>query len=253
MLFRELQKSSGLPLTGAKLPRVLKLLDQTIDDVSKEYREELAPAIERVWRDAIENMRGDLRIWLEKVAETSGWIPVHFEFGFGFKAREAQDAASLSEAVTISSGEKLHGFVDLIERSDDGQHLRITDHKTGKNYTSSDLVVGKGEVLQPVLYGLAVEAALKQPVVEGRLYFCTVAGGFSQRVVSLNKTARESGANVLRTIHTAIESGFLVPAPREDACSRCDYQEICGPYEEIRIALKDQGPLVQLKTVRELT
>lgn len=252
MLLRELQTCSGLPLTGAKLPKALKLLDQTVDDVSKQYQEELAPAIDRVWHDAIENMRADLRIWLEKVAETSGWIPVHFEFGFGFKAREGQDAASLSEAVTISSGEKLHGFVDLIERTDDGQHLRITDHKTGKNYTSSDLVVGKGEVLQPVLYGLAIEAALKQPVVEGRLYFCTVAGGFSQRVVSLNKTARESGANVLRTIHTAIGGGFLVPAPREGACSRCDYLEICGPYEEIRIALKDQGPLLQLKTVREL-
>ncbi len=152
-------------------------------------------------------MRGDLRIWLEKVVETSGWIPVHFEFGFGFKAREGQDAASLSEAVIISSGERLHGFVDLIERSDDGQHLRITDHKTGKNYTSNDLVVGKGEVLQPVLYGLAVEAALKQPVLESRLYFCTVAGGFSQRIVSLGKTAREGGAKVLRTIHTAIGSG----------------------------------------------
>ena len=251
-LLRELQQRDELPLMSAKLPTALKVLDQIVDDVSKQYQEELAPAIDRVWRDAIEDMRGDLRIWLEKLSETSSWIPAHFEFGFGFKARDGQGATSLPEPVTLSGGEKLHGFVDLIEESDDRQRLRVTDHKTGKNYTNSGLIVGKGEVLQPVLYGLAVEAVLKQPVVEGRLFFCTVAGGFTQRVVPLNETARESAAKVLRTIHSGIGGGFLVPAPREDACSRCDYQEICGPYEEIRIRLKDQSPLVQLKDLREL-
>jgi CRISPR/Cas system-associated exonuclease Cas4 (RecB family) len=236
----------------AKLPTALKLLNRTVDDISKRFQEELSPAIDRVWRDAIEDMRGDLRIWLEKLTETSGWIPSHFEFGFGFKARDGQDARSSPEPVTLSSGEKLHGFVDLIEESDDRQRLRVTDHKTGKNYTGSGLIVGKGEVLQPVLYSLAVEAALKQPVVEGRLFFCTVAGGFTQRVVPLNESARESATKVLQTIHTGICGGFLVPAPREDACSRCDYREICGPYEEIRIGLKDQSSLVQLKDLREL-
>jgi len=252
-VLRELQKRGELPLMTAKLPAAVKFLNQTIDDVSKRYQEELAPAIDRVWRDGIEDMRGDLRIWLEKLAEASSWIPAYFEFGFGFKARAGQDAASLPEPVTLSSGEKLHGFVDLIEESQDHQRLRVTDHKTGKNYTSSGLVVGKGEVLQPVLYSLAVEAARQQPVVEGRLFFCTAAGEFTQRVVPLDETARESAAKVLRTIQTGIGTGFLVPAPRKDACSQCDYQEICGPYEEIRIRLKDQNPLVQLKKLRELT
>jgi hypothetical protein len=251
-VLRGLQRRGELPLMITRLPAALKFLDQTVDEVSKQYQEELAPAIDRVWRDAIEDIRGDLRIWLEKLAETSSWIPAHFEFGFGFKARDGEDPRCLSEPVTLSSGEKLHGFVDLIEESDDHQRLRVTDHKTGRNYTSSGLIVGKGEVLQPVLYSLAVEAALKQTVVEGRLFFCTVAGGFTQRVVPLNETARESAARVLRTIHAGIGSGFLVAAPREDACSRCDYQEICGPYEEIRIRLKDQSPLVQLKNLRDL-
>jgi CRISPR/Cas system-associated exonuclease Cas4 (RecB family) len=251
-LLRALQKSGRLPLTVVGLPAALKLLDQTADYVSQQYQEELVPAIDRVWHDAIESMRVDLHVWLEKVATSSGWTPVHFEFGFGFSTQDGQDPMSLSEPVTISSGERLHGFVDLIERSDDGQQLRVTDHKTGKNNTSNGLVVGKGEVLQPVLYGLAVEAALKQSVVESRLFFCTLAGGFSERTVSLDRTARESGTRVLRTIQTAIGGGFLVPAPRQKACSRCDYQEVCGPYEETRIGLKDQSRLVQLKAVREL-
>jgi ATP-dependent helicase/nuclease subunit B len=103
------------------------------------------------------------------------------------------------------------------------------------------------------LYGLAIETALKLPVVESRLFFCTAAGGFTERVIPLNEIARESGGTVLRTIQRAIASGFLVPAPREDACSWCDFQEVCGPYEELRIAQKDEHTqIVQLKAVRDL-
>lgn len=252
-LLRKLQKSGRVPVTVARLPAVLKQLDKTVDDVAKQYYEELAPAIDRVWHDAVETMRADLRVWLQKLAATTGWIPIHFEFGFGFRAREGRDPASLPEAVTLPGGEKLHGFVDLIEKGVDGQQLRVTDNKTGKNYTDKGLVVGQGEILQPVLYGLAIETALKLPVGESRLFFCTAAGGFTERVIPLNEIARESGSAVLRTIQRAIASGFLVPAPREDACSWCDFQEVCGPYEELRIAQKDEHTqLVQLKAVRDL-
>jgi ATP-dependent helicase/nuclease subunit B len=252
-LLRKLEKSGGLPLTVARLPGALRELDKTVDEVAKQYYEELAPAIDRVWRDAVEAMRADLRVWLEKLVATTDWVPIHFEFGFGFKTREGRDPASVSEAVTLPSGEKLHGFVDLIERGAEGQRLRITDNKTGKNYTGKGLVVGQGEVLQPVLYGMAVETALKQPVVESRLFFCTAAGGFSERVIPLDEIARESGRAVLRTIQRAIASGFLVPAPREDACSWCDFQQVCGPYEDIRISQKNQHTqLVQLRAVRDL-
>jgi ATP-dependent helicase/nuclease subunit B len=251
-LLRELQNSDGLPLTPPKLPAALKQLDKTLDDVAHHYYEELAPAINRVWQNGVERLRADLRVWLEKLAAVTSWTPIHFEFGFGFPAREGRDPASLSEAVTLPSGEKLHGFVDLIEKAVDGQ-LRVTDNKTGKNYTGKGLVVGGGEVLQPVLYGLAVEAALKEPVLESRLFFCTAAGGFSERIIPLDEIARNSGSTVLRTIQQAIASGFLVPAPREDACSWCDFQEVCGPYEEIRTGRKNEHPqLVQLKAVRGL-
>jgi len=252
-LLHTLQESGGLPLTVATLPGVLRQLDKTVDALAKQYYEELAPAIDRVWQDAVETMRADLRVWLEKMAATTDWIPIHFEFGFGFKTREGRDQASLAEPVTLPSGEKLHGFVDLVETDVDGQRLRVTDNKTGKNYTSKGLVVGHGEVLQPALYGMAVETALKQPVVESRIFFCTAAGGFGERVIPLNEITRESGRTVLRTIQQAITSGFLVPAPREDACSRCDFQEVCGPYEEIRIGRKkDHTQIVQLKAMRVL-
>jgi CRISPR/Cas system-associated exonuclease Cas4 (RecB family) len=229
------------------------MLDQTVRRVAEEAYEELAPAIDRVWVDAIEAMRSDLRVWLEKVADEDGWVPIHFEFGFGFSAREGRDPASLPDPVKLADGTLVHGFVDLIETSDDGKTLRVTDHKTGKDRTKKGLVVGQGEYLQPVVYGLAVEVALKRTVMEGRFYYCTTEGGFDERCIPLDPIARQSAGLVLRTIDDGIAAPFLVAAPREDACVYCDFQEVCGPYEEIRFARKKEIPqLVQLKAMRGL-
>jgi RecB family exonuclease len=252
-LQRELKDKGLLPVKAAQLPQALKMLDGTVKRIADEAYEELAPAIGRVWLDAIEAMRSDLRVWLEKVAEQDGWVPIHFEFGFGFKATGGGDPASLPDPVMLSGGAMVHGFVDLIERSDDGQTLRVTDHKTGKDRTKKGLVVGQGEYLQPAVYGLAVEAALKRTVAEGRFFYCTADGGFNERCVPLDPIARQSAEAVLRTIDDGIAAPFLVAAPREDACVYCDFQEVCGPYEEIRFARKKEMPqLVQLKAMRDL-
>jgi ATP-dependent helicase/nuclease subunit B len=252
-LQRELKDKGLLPIKGAQLSKALGMLDQTVRRVADEAYEELAPAIDRVWVDAIEAMRADLRVWLEKVAEQDGWVPIHFEFGFGFGAREGRDPASVPDPVKLAGGTMVHGFVDLIERSDDGKTLRVTDYKTGKDRTKKGLVVGQGEYLQPVVYGLAVEVALKRTVMEGRFYYCTTDGGFNERCIPLDPIAKQSAGLVLRTIDDGIVAPFLVAAPREDACVYCDFQEVCGPYEEIRFARKQETPqLVQLKAMRGL-
>jgi hypothetical protein len=57
----------------------------------------------------------------------------------------------------------------------------------------------------------------------------------------------------LATIDNAIGNGVLPAAPREDACGRCDYSVVCGPYEEERVLRKPSGelqPLVQLRGVK---
>jgi RecB family exonuclease len=194
-----------------------------------------------------------LDIWLHKVADEDGWVPIHFEFGFGFGAAEGRDPASLPDPVTLSGGALVHGFVDLIERSDDGKTLRVTDHKTGKDRTKKGLVVGQGEYLQPAVYGLAVEAGLKRTVAEGRFFYCTTDGGFTERCIPLDSITRQRAEFVLRTIDDGIAAPFLAAAPRADACVYCDFQEVCGPYEELRVARKKEiPPLVQLKAMREL-
>lgn len=254
----------GLPLSASNLDAALQMLDRVLDGedgrsgIAGEYKERLAPAIERVWKSEVDSVRADLRGWLRWLAEhpdEGGWLPIHFELGIGFSSAEGRDPRSHPDPVTVAGRYQLHGIVDVVERRPRGQgqvELRVTDYKTGRARTDEGLVVGGGEVLQPVLYALAVEAALGQPVVEARLFFATVAGGFSERVVKLDERARSLGVQVLQTIDAAIDHGFLPPAPRPGACSRCDFRLVCGPHEEIRVTRKDASQLGDLLKLRSL-
>ena len=145
------------------------------------------------------------------------------------------------------------GVVDQIDapaRPSERGELRVTDHKTGKNRTKSGMVVGGGETLQPVLYGLAVKQALGRPVSESQLFFATAAGRYERRVVRMGEEEERKGIEVLEVIDRAIETGVLVPAPRERACEWCDFQPVCGPWEERRIGKKDRRPLSDLLELR---
>jgi CRISPR/Cas system-associated exonuclease Cas4 (RecB family) len=119
--------------------------------------------------------------------------------------------------------------------------LRVTDHKTGIDRTRERalLLTGGGEVLQPILYSLAVEKALGTTVEEGRLFFCTSRGGFATRSVKMNAKARYLGLQVLEIVDRAIAQVFLPPAPKEKACRWCDFRDVCGPNEERRAARKE--------------
>jgi CRISPR/Cas system-associated exonuclease Cas4 (RecB family) len=221
--------------------------------VAEQYREELAPAIQRVWQDEVESMRADLRMWLEQTAATHAeWEPIAFELAFGLRRDPANDPRSVETEVTLPEGYRLRGIVDLVERRRGAPELRVTDYKTGRDYLRRNrLVVGGGEMLQPVIYGLAVEHLLAARVVASRLYYCTRAGGFSERVVPLTGETRGRGPEVLGLIDRAVAAGFLPAAPRKGACGICDFRDVCGPREEIRIALKDPARMEELRALRD--
>ena len=112
-------------------------------------------------------------------------------------------------------------------------------------------MVGGGATLQPVLYSLALEQALGQPVAEGRLYYATTAGGFRDVRIPLTPQARRAGVEVLEIVDRAIEVGFLAPAPAEHACAWCDFAPVCGPTAERRAnRYKAQEPLADLLALR---
>jgi ATP-dependent helicase/nuclease subunit B len=251
--FRALLAGGRLPVTEADLPAALATLDTTVARVAAAYHERLAPAIERVWRDEVADIARDLRVWARRLPSAGEWVPAYFEYSFGLPkelASEGRDPASLADPVLVDGRFKLRGSVDLIERRLGSGTLRVTDHKTGKNRTTWKTVIGRGAILQPVLYSLAVQRALDTPVTSGRLFYCTAAGGFTDHEIPINEANRASGLEALEIIDRAIELGFLPAAPDAGACSWCDFRPVCGPYEERRIARKSPEKLGDLAALR---
>ena len=256
-LFRELEKRGLLSLDASEENAVTQVLDEAVAEVAERYHEELAPAIERVWRREIEDLHVDLRGWIRKlVAAEDPWRPTSFELGFGLpRAREPSDAVPPGEALDaarVFGGKRLRGRVDLVETHARQDMLRVTDHKTGKSPKPRRLLVGGGKTLQPVLYALAMEQLLARPVASGRLYFCTQRGGYQQLEVPLDDDSRGAASEVLGEINRAVGNGFLPAAPGDGECRWCDYRLVCGPSEEARIQRKHPRRLVPLTRLRSM-
>ena len=114
------------------------------------------------------------------------------------------------------------------------------------------MIVGGGGVLQPVLYSMAIEQGLGKKVMEGRLFYCTTAGGFADHKITINDYTRGQGLEVLTIVDRAVEQGFLPAAPADRACTWCDFRPICGPREEERVGRKATDKLADLLALRAI-
>jgi len=241
-LFGELRERELLPMREDDLAALRALADEVLDRVAGRYEEELAPAIPRVWRSEVEELRTDLQGWIRSVvAAAEPWRPAHFELAFGFE-----------EEAVVLDGKRLRGAIDLVETHPDRGTVRITDHKTGSLRHKKNVVVGGGEILQPLLYALAAETLLELPAEAGRLSYCTRRGGYEDVTVRVDDRNREAVSLVLDVVDRAVQDGFLPAAPQEGACRYCDYRLICGPHEERRIRRKHPQRLVMLQQLRDL-
>jgi CRISPR/Cas system-associated exonuclease Cas4 (RecB family) len=246
-----LREEGRLPLKQADFEPARDLLDRIVDRVAERWRDEVAPAIERVWEDGIASIRADVREWLVRAIADGTWEPWKFELSFGLPHRPAQDPASRPEPAVVAGGLRLRGSIDLVEKH--AGSLRATDYKTGKVRAKKDAVVGGGETLQPVLYALALEQLFPGVKVEGgRLYYCTSAGDYEEVVIPLDEYARSSASEVVGIVGEALATGFLPAAPDEGACTYCDYQIVCGPHEEQRLKLKAKDRLGNLRKLRSM-
>jgi len=254
-LLARLRDEGLLPVRATTLEHAHQALDIILAQVAARYKDHLAPTIERVWENGIAAIRADLREWLRKASEDdSGFVPWRFELSFGLAQRPERrqaDPRSVPGAVNLACGIELRGSIDLVERHPSGL-LRVTDHKTGKAQANSDQLIAGGTSLQPLLYALAVEKlfAGEATVSGGRLYFCTSRGRFSEQLVPLNDRSRDAALQVAEAIGGALSRPFLPAAPDKGQCDLCDYQVVCGPYEEIRSARKPQGALEALALLR---
>lgn len=246
-LLSRLREQELLPIRDVAAAR--ELAREVVDEIEARYRERLVPAIERVWRDAVDEVQRDLAEWIHRMAEHPEWKPAAFELAFGIPVDASHDRASVPEAVQVGDALSLRGAIDLVEERADGA-LRATDHKTGASVSTPRMIAG-GRVLQPVLYARALEALFEgKRVVGGRLYYCTSRGRFEERFVPLDDEARAAIALLEDTLAHHLERGFLPAAPAQGECERCDYRPVCGPAEERRVRRKHAKSLGKLKTLR---
>ncbi len=252
-LFRKLQEAELLPMRPDRVEDIIDAADGVLDQIASKYRDELAPAILQVWESEIEEIRVDLRVWVREVCQADQqWKPIHFEYSFGLPRESDRDPESSDQDAILLSGRHFRGVIDLVEKHQEQSLLRVTDHKTGRAPWPRPDFVGRGEILQPLLYGLAAEKLMGLPVGEGRLFYCTQRGDFQQVSIPLTKESRARIRQVVETIDGAIKSAFLPAAPREKACQYCDYRLVCGPYEELRVGRKRKESLVELEEIRRI-
>jgi CRISPR/Cas system-associated exonuclease Cas4 (RecB family) len=245
-----LRERGLLPVTSQNLSEAQALLTQAFREESERAREAFAPAIEGVFRDALSTAARDLMEWLVRLADERGFTPAYFELGFGVSSSSELDPESRSEAVTLDNGMRFLGVIDMVEsgRDESGQLvLRATDHKTGAMPERLGNVVSGGRVLQPLLYALALEQLFPAARVQGgRLYFCTGDAGFKQHVVLLHEHSRIVARELVENIEAQLKEGFLPAAPEPNACERCAYLTVCGPYEEQRVSKGKRADLKRL-------
>ena len=252
-LFRALQAAQLLPMRPENKARIVGIADAVLDRVAAKNEEELAPAIPRVWRSEVEDLRIDLRGWIERVAgEPGGWLPVHFEYSFGLDAGEDRDPASVESEAVLDNGSRLRGAIDLIEKHTVRGTLRITDHKTGKLPKPGPTYVGGGAYMQPLAYGMAAEILLGLPVEQSRLYYCTQRGEYQEIPFEVTANTRKWFSHAMSLIDGEIDRGFLPAAPQSGACAMCDYLAVCGPNEERRTTRKRKDPLDALQALRNI-
>jgi ATP-dependent helicase/nuclease subunit B len=255
-LFRELQSAQLLPIDRRNAARIIEIADGVLDRVAAENEEKLAPAIPRVWRSEIEDLRLDLRGWIQQAAgDSEGWLPTHFEFGFGgasMREGELRDAQSTAAEAVLDSGVRLRGAIDLIEKHTVRGTLRITDHKTGKPPRELPKYVGGGALLQPLAYAMAAESLLGASAEVSRLSYCTQRGGYQEIRFDVTPGHRAFFTHAMSLIDGEIDRGFLPAAPQTGACGMCDYLPVCGPNEERRTARKRREPLEALQDLRNI-
>jgi RecB family exonuclease len=245
-LTHELAARGELPLSAERMPTAIARLRELFDEEKRALEAALQPVVPRVFETDAAEILSDLETLVATdLGDGSAWIPVRADVSFGVPRHEHVDTSGPLEPVSVAGGFLLRGAIDVVERSRETPGLyRVTDYKTGAASHRGALVIGGGEVLQPVLYSLALMAMRggaigpDDTVAEARLSYATKRGGFEERSVRIDGDATRRAEVALETIDRAITGGFLLAKPRKDACRSCDFRPVCGEHEEARTARK---------------
>ena len=238
--FRAMQRAGRLPVdTPAACRAALRCSIESVAEVAAEY-DENARAGHRA-RVARRDRRASAATCASGSAAARGATAGRRRTSSSASACRTRGAtrAASADPVTIDGRFMLRGSIDLSSCGRAAASCASPITRPAGTARRARTVIGGGAMLQPVLYGLAVEQLLATPVVSGRLFYCTAAGGFTDHEIPLtdaNRTRRARGARDRRSRHRArlpaAGAGARAPAPGATSGA------VCGPDEEKHAARK---------------
>lgn len=188
-------------------------------------REEIPPPSEAVYAREMEALRRDLHCFVEHLRRhPPRWI--HLERTFG---RDGEPPVVLQ----IGDGTvRVRGAMDRVDRSVEGDALRIVDYKTGgagARWSRGTGTFHGGRRLQHLLYTLALEALEDRPVEAMEYHFPSRKGEGQIRRFERRELA--GGTALVAELLDAAARGRFVPTDDAGDCRFCDYKPVCRVVE----------------------
>jgi inactivated superfamily I helicase len=231
-----------------------------LDAFEKENGLVLSPPLMR--EIALERLRDHVEAWLryERKQPRGTFAPAGAEVRFGPATGQGDgsDDPNLSsdEPAMSSGGVPLRGQIDLVSVDRSAGHARVTDFKVKVSPASASHIVKasakgavlwSGEMLQLPVYALAAAGPVGRkgdlPADVSAEYLLLAPDRDSESspvsVASVGLDAAGTRAavaeldGILETICASVAAGVFRPRPvgtlREEQCTVCDFQAVCGP------------------------
>ena len=259
-LMRSLAGEANSPVRLADVPpeKLEAALDAAIDAEAR-FIESRRPPYPVLWQIQLDQMRRDLRAYLQAAADPGALDTraMRFELSFGVELDPDQphDDSSTPEPVTVATpaGEiRLCGRLDRLDSVafDDVAGLLIVDYKTGRLPSEKDVIEGRN--LQMPLYAAAAEALLGQKCVGGAFHKIGSGTGRFERFFAAITAARgkmpykvDEGYDAklnaaMATVGQFVQrmaQGQFDALPTHDCPSYCPLRQICQ-YSPVRAERK---------------
>jgi RecB family exonuclease len=209
--------------------------DPEADPPVPRTHEALQALAEELWRDDVARYRPQVEeARRDYFAMLDSWWQ-----GEGGSEEQAPEVLAVERYFDVEVGpHRVTGFIDRIDRADDGVGIRIVDYKTGKREPTADAVA---DDLQLAVYHLAAtrdpELAALGPPTQLRLLYLRSMHALDQTVEPGHEAATE--ARILAGAEHILAEEF---APSVEAnCRICSFHRLCPLQKEGRVTVGESS------------
>jgi len=205
------------------------LIEEILDRWIKKYKEEIPPPNESILQNEVVQLKRDIKVFIQ-INESIKTDPVGTEILFG-----AEPGTYVK--IKLADGKEilLRGKIDRLDKAGKSEY-HVWDYKTGSAYLYDEhTIVAKGEQLQPWLYAEAAEEIMKrngdtsaEVTASGYLTPTEKGTGDGKGGIFPRSTDNKKWQEALDKILNLIENGYFIISNEKDACTFCDYSDICG-------------------------